>query len=230
MGHPHTDGLVAHYLFNGRALSVSDLTQNQNDSDVVGAEYVPEGLRFDGNNKYSALDNTKQRVNSEAGTIIIKFRSLSSFGDSVSRCLFGSYGTSAEGDFVVLKLSDNNLYFLLRDTGGEHWVRISEPPGWETGVQVSVLWNRSKAIWNSDNMVININGVHTTPQASGSETSWNSFTVTSDLYVGNDADNTNDESNGIVEWLSIRNKVLSAGQLKDIHEDPYNMFGYVKYM
>ena len=219
IGHPHAESLLAHYLFNGRALSVIDLTQNQNDLSVVGATYVPAGLKFSANNQYAVLDNTKQVVNSEAGTVIIGFKSLSAFADA-SRVLFGSYGNaSGEGDFVII--TSGLLYFLFRDSVAEHWVRLPGPPTWETGVQIAILWDRNKAIWNGDNIVININGVHSTPQGSSLETSWNSFDVNSTLYVGNDAGDTSKECNGVFEYVSIHSKALREDLLKNIYENPY---------
>lgn len=226
IGHTHAEGLIAHYLFNGSGKTVYDVTNNQNNLSVVGAEYVPKGLKFIGNGEYSSFNNTRQRINSEEGTIIIKFKSLSEFSNSTRRCLFGHYKISS-GVFTISKFPDNYLYFLLRDDVREHWIRITEPAGWESGVQITALWNRTKNIWNNDNIVLNINGINITPQSQSYETSWNSFTIDTSLYVGNDASNTNYYCDGIIEYLSIRDTVIRAELLQGIYENPHEMLQYV---
>jgi len=230
LGHSHSDGLQAWHLYNEQGGEVFDWTQNGNDLEIVDAEWVSDpdvesGLQFDANGEYAAFDNTDQVINSEVGTIIIKFKSLSSFGDSSARTLLGKWGgVSTNGDFTIIKSGGNKFFFWFVDNTTFHYIRfaLTSFPTWQTGSFIAAQWDRGNAIYDSKNMAININGNYITPDASANATSWNQFTVASDLYIGNDASQTDFYCNGIISDSRIFNKVVSEDVLVDIWENPYD--------
>ena len=228
LAHPHAQGLVASYLFNGQGSKVFDYTCNQNELSVVGASYVADGVQVDANGEYASLDNTNQIINSEVGTIIIWFKSLSSIADSVIRGLFGYRPASGpvNGTFVVYKHPTlDDLFFMLRDTSNRY-VSIDGAlllSNWQSGFCVAVQWDRN-AIIENNRMEIAINGERIVPNASAGQTGWSTFTVNSTLYVGNTHPTDAIVSNGIISQVNIYNTVLSESTLKNIHQDQYAMF------
>ena len=222
--HEHSKGLQASYLFNQKGEKVFDYTKNKNELSVVNASYVADGLQFDANGEYADLDNTKQIVNSEVGTIVMKFKSLSVFADSALRHLFGKWDAATPGTFSIQKSSSNSLFFLLLD-GAIHYIRINSAPStWQTGIQLAVSWDRSNVIADGNKMAFYIDSVYTTPDSTLTANSWNQHTVSNNLYIGNDVADTNNEANSIFEYVNIYNKVLSESTLKSIKKKPYDNF------
>jgi len=221
-------GLVcAHRFIGGSGASSIDLSGQGNDLSVVNATWEDAGLQFDANGEYAALDNSGQGViNSTAGTIVIKTKSLSAFTDGVGRWLFGSYAASTEGNFTILKQDNNYLYFLMEDSAGLHYVNLNSAgiPSWLTGTQLAFLWDRNNVIANSDKIVINVDGVHKVPSVASGETSWNSFTVLPSLYVGNNAADITNYANSVIERIDIFNRVLSVAELLGIKNNPESVY------
>ena len=224
-GHDHSDGLVAAYLFNDNSNEVFDWTKNSNDLLVNNAVYTDDGMEFLANNQYASLNNANGAVSNEEGTLIVDFKSNVVFADSVIHTIFGVLAATT-GDFTLVKWSDNSLYFLLRDSAGNHYItlRTSSFPDWQTGVQIAIIWNRNTPIWNSDNMVYNINGVNTLPVGAAGETGWLSHSTNSSLYVGNDSSDTTRYVNGCVKRLYLYNKALEEDKIKSIYESSYANF------
>jgi hypothetical protein len=223
--HPHANGLRAAYLFNDNGSKVWDFTRNGNVLDVVNASWVAEGMQFDANGEYAELDNTGQIVNSEAGTIILYFKSLSAFNDNAIRSLFGYYVW--EGSLCLQKYSNNLLYVLLVDGGGaSHYVYFdsTKVPNWTTGTCIAVQWDRQNVIYDSKNIAMAVNGEYKTPTNSAGATSWPTYTINSNWYVGNNAGGTTQHCNGIISYCDIYNRVLNETELKNIYKKPYKMF------
>ena len=197
---------------------------------VVNASWVADGMQFDANGEYASLDNTNQIVNSEAGTIVLWFKSLSSFGDSSAHTLLGKWGgVSTNGDFTIIKSGGNKFFFWFVDNTTFHYIRfaLTSFPTWQTGSFIAAQWDRGNAIYDSKNMAININGNYITPDASANATSWNQFTVASDLYIGNDASQTDFYCNGIISDSRFYNKVVPEDTIADIYENPYDSLIYL---
>ena len=226
--HEHSKGLQASYLFNQKGEKVFDYTKNKNELSVVNASYVADGLQFDANGEYTLLDNTNQIVNSEAGTIVMWFKSLSAINDSVIRGLFGyrQVAVLALGDFSLYKHpSNHDLYFLLRDGSGVHYISIanSNLSDWQSGVCIAMQWDRS-AIIHNNKMEILVCGEYITPNSTFNQNSWNMYTISNDFYIGNTHPTDAIVSNGIISQVNIYNTVLSESTLKSIKKKPYDNF------
>jgi hypothetical protein len=231
--HEHADGLVAAFRSQYSGHKAIDYTGRKNDMPITGAEWTAEGLGFDANGEIATLDNTNQIINSEAGTIILEFKSLSTFNDGVLRVYFGNFGGAWNvGDFVLIKVS-NVLYFFLCDNVTTHYIGFNSSffPDWESKNFIALQWNRQEAIYEGLSLALWTNGSYITPSAL-SGTSWNTYTVHSSIGIGNDAGNTNNESNSIFSDVRIHNKVLKTSILKDIYENPEDMYksNYLNYI
>lgn len=227
--HPHAKGLVAAYRKQSTGHKVVDYSRHGNDMDIVGATWEANGLHCNTNGEYAVFDNTNQIINSEQGTIVLKFKSDSAMNDGVSHSLLGSWlvGGAVLGSFSIYKSAGTSLlYFNLGDDITRHYIQLDSTllPNWQTGQQIGMLWNYNSAIYDSKNIAANIDGVHKTPHSSSSATGWNTYTVSPNIYVGNDAEDTNKEMNGVIEYLNVYNTVLSENMLKSIRKDPDGMF------
>ena len=224
--HAHAEGLTALFLFNeNQGNSCRNLIEDENNISLSNTSWVDLGIESNSNGEIGTIDNTNQIVNSDCGTIILKFKSNVSFNDGLNHFLFGQLGVSNNvGDFYLFK-NGVDLYFLLYDATTFHYVilKTSKVPNWETGTQITLQWDRNQSIFNSDNMVFNIDGEYATPDLSGGETSWSTFTVNSSLSILNDLLNPTWFANGCIEYLNIYNKIVDVNILKDIYQDPYAM-------
>lgn len=222
--HAHVSGLQAAYIFNN---TCKDYRGNFNLNPVTGT--YDTGLRTDANGEYANLDNTAQVVGPDVGTIVLKFTSDSAFTDSATRNLFGSWfdTSSTVGDFSLVKIAGNILLFYIFDIdyANRHHVYLNPAsiPNWQTGTQISILYDKDNVIYDSKNMAFNIDGSFVTPSGSKDADGWGTYTV-NDLYVGNNKKDTNEFANGVIEYLYIYNTVLSAATLTDIYGSPYAMF------
>jgi len=226
LAHPHAQGLEASYLFNGQGHKVFDYTCNQNELSVVGASYAADGLQCDASGEYASLDNTNQVVNSDRGTVILRFKSLGVITDGIIRVIFGRWDASwSTGDFVIFKYSNDNVYFGLKsgDDLRYAYYAASNFTTWTTGIQIAVKWDKDNTVSGSNYLAMNVNGVNI-PSAGGVLTpGWNSFTVGS-MAIGNDFDDTTRHSNCIFEYIYPYSTVLSDDVLKSIYEDPYAVY------
>jgi hypothetical protein len=228
LGHPHLDGLQAWHLFNEQGNKVFDWTGNGNDLSVVDADWYGDGLRFDANEEYALLDNTDQIINSEVGTMVIRYKSLSSIYDGENRSLFGFRGAANDnGDFWVVKSTGSDVYFIITDNVGPHYIYAVDTffPNWENGFQLTLQWDRSNAIYTSQKLAINVDGNYVLTGYVNA-TAWNTFTVASNLAIGNDYDdilveNPTSHCNGIISDFRIYNKILNTDMIKDICENRY---------
>lgn len=221
-----SSGLLAAYNKQESGTSWLDLTGNGNDVPLTNTTWEADGLQANANGEYGLIDNTGQGVvNSEEGTIIIKTKSLSAFNDNANRVLFGSrVDGNTLGDLFIMKFSSNQLFLLLYDNAvpaqgaGNHYVSIgtAKVPNWLTGTQIAGLWKRSEAIFNSDNIVLNVDGAHVVPDASANETSWDSYSVVTSLGVLNNSDDTTMYANSIFEYMYIFNTVKTEAELTAI--------------
>jgi len=225
MLHPHAEGFKAAYLFNDQGGKVFDWTQNQNDLSITNASWVANGLQCDANGEYASLDNTNQVVNSDRGTVILRFKSLGVITDGIIRVIFGRWGGSwSLGDFVIFKYSNDNVYFGFN--GAVRRYALFSPsnfPTWQTDIQIAVRWDKDNLVYGANYLAMNVNGVEISPISGDYTTTWNSFTV-GGLAIGNDTASTTLYANSIFEYVYIYNKVLSESTLKSIYEDPYSMF------
>ena len=225
LAHPHAQGLVASYLFNGQGDKVFDYTCNQNDLSVINASYVADGLQCDASGEYASLDNTNQVVNSDRGTVILRFKSLGVITDGIIRVIFGRWGASwSPGDFVIFKYSNDNIYFGFN--GAVRRYAIFSPsnfPTWQTDIQIAVRWDKDNLVYGANYLAMNVNGVEISPTSGDYTTTWNSFTV-GGLAIGNDTANTTLYANSVFKYSYLYNKVLSESTLKNIHQDQYAMY------
>jgi hypothetical protein len=217
----YSKNLEADYLFNHNGHKVIDFTKNKRHMDIVGADWYAGGLRFNASGERAEFDNTDQIVNSEVGTIIIWFKGLGVLGGT-HKALFASYGLStAQGVFAVFAYASNTLAFIFADNVTYHRIRISssQVPNWQNGTMIAVAWNRTNDVFDNKKMAIAIDGQYKIPDLSTNASSYNSFTVNTPLYVGNDALDTTKHCNGIISDLSIYNKVFPEKMLKKIYTD-----------
>ncbi len=223
--HPHTDGLVACYNMNDNGNVCSDMLRNKHDIPLIGTSWETNGLQANANNEYGLLDNTGNNViNSNVGTIVMRFKSLSIFDDGAERFLIDNESLGFRR-FTLYKAAGNKLIFSVRDNVATHRVRLiaAQVPTWKTDVQIALIWRNDKVIWDAKGMVFNINGVHIVPFDSALAESWNTFTLI-DTIVAMNSTNFARSANGTMEYLRIYNKILSEETLKDIYENPYAMF------
>ena len=224
--HEHSDGLQATFLFNQKGEKVFDYTRKKNDLSITNASWVADGLQCNANGEYALLGNTNQVVNSDRGTVILRFKSLSAITDGIIRVIFGRWGMSwSLGDFVIFKYSNDNVYFGLRSGADLRYAYYagSNFTTWTTGIQIAVKWDKDNTVSGSNYLAMNVNGVNI-PSISGVLTpGWNSFTVGS-MAIGNDTASTTLYANSIFEYVYIYNKVLSESILKSIKKKPYDNF------
>ena len=215
-------GLTAYYDFDeiGQSTAV-DKTGNGNDISIIGtAEITADGLLADASGDYGQLNNALQLIDSEKGTIVLTFKSIGVYADSIDRAILGRINFSGAGMFAIYKDASNNFFFTMQDSVSYHYVRLAGAsfPNWQNGCQISVMWDRSTNIWNSDKMVINIDGVNITPSFGEYEAAWNSFTVYSPLAVGNKSSGGT-PMNGYISDLMIFNEIKTEDQLKMMVSD-----------
>lgn len=224
--HEHAEGLKAAYLFNDQGGKVFDYTRKKNDLSITNASWVADGLQCNANGEYALLGNTNQVVNSDRGTVILRFKSLGAITDGIIRVIFGRWGMSwFPGDFVIFKYSNDNVYFGLRSDADLRYAYYagSNFTTWTTGIQIAVKWDKDNTVSGSNYLAMNVNGVNI-PSIGGVLTpGWNSFTVGS-MAIGNDTANTTLHANSVFKYSYLYNKVLSDDVLKSIYEDPYSMF------
>lgn len=220
-----SDGLVAGYLLKDTSIVATDFTGNGNSIALTNTSWVDGGLKSDSIGEHGVLDNTDSKVvNTAVGTIILKFTSLSAFNDATSRVLFGVL-TSGKGRFVLEKGADGRLWIMMWDNLNNHYINFlsAKIPNWQTGTQISFLWRNDSAIWNSDNMVCNIDGAHVTPSAANRETGWNVFSTLSNLgFLGN-ATGTS-FANGTMEYAYYFNQLKTEEELATEYNYPGSIF------
>ena len=199
-----------------------DLSGNGNNIPLTNTSWETGGLQANANGELGTIDNTSEMLfNSEAGTLTMQFESLSAFADNTIRVLFGKFNsTHVAGDIKLYKFSNNILYFGIYDSS-LHYIALNADKltNWETGVRVSVLWDRANNIHDSKKMAFNIDGTHITPDASSNADAWNSFTVTNTLAMLNDISNTNNDANGISNNAYVFNTVKTEAELTAIATD-----------
>ncbi len=214
-----TDGLIAVYDF--QAGYANDLTGNGHDIVVTNADFVAGGLRTNANGEYGTITNTAEAVvNSDRGTVLFYFTSLSAFEDGSDRCLFGH--TSAPS-FFIKKNNSTPSYVLLffNDGSTSHYILLytAKFPDWTTGFQLAMQWDKDTAIYDGKNIALNINGVYITPDNAVNPTSWSDYDP-GNLGVLNDLDDTTDYANGVKKYMQIYNTVKTAPELLAIYNNP----------
>jgi hypothetical protein len=214
-----SDNLFGAYLFeNGSGTMAKDLSLNGKDITLTNTSWVDYGLRANTNGEYGTINNDSDDfVDSEIGTIVLGIKSISSFNDNTSRCFVGNITGVSTQEFSFIKYYDNKLYAYLRDTSN-HYVSLNSPklPNWQTGTQIAMLWRRGSTIWNSDNIVINVDGVHQTPDSQLGETSWLEFNVDNPIYILNNKDETTEEANADIKYAYFYKRILSESELSYI--------------
>lgn len=214
--------LVGSYLLeNGSGSSAQDKSGNGKDITLTNTSWEDYGLRTNASGEYGTINNDEDDfVDSEIGTIVLGVKSIGAVNDGVQRCFVGNFTLSALQEIAFVKHSDNNLYAYLRDTSN-HYVAIgaAKLSNWTTGIQIAMLWRRSGAIWNSDNIVINVDGVNQTPDTQLGETSWVEFNVDNPLYILNNKDDTTKHANSDLKYAYFYKRVLSEAELAYIYNN-----------
>lgn len=227
--HPHAKGLKASYLANDYGCANMVDYYGENTVSLTGTSWGDEGLVCTTASHYGLLTNTSASVvDSDCGTISMYFKSYSAITDGVAHSLFGQRAAVGdEGDFIIVKQPTNVFAFGFDDNVGVHYVAIANTdiPNWQTGSQITVQWDTNNVIYDNKNLAINIDGEYKTPSASVNATSWNSFTVATNLSVLNDyEDLANRFANGVLKYMHIWDYVVPVGMLKDIKVNPYSMY------
>ena len=225
--HAHAENLVAAFLLNeNTGNSCRDLLQDENDMSLTEDLFTYDGIEVNSINNYGLIANTgNEVVNSEAGTIIMSIKFNSIFNNGASNQLIGGSGNirTTSGALLLLKNSDNTMYFFLRDSSNHYSTyKTGQFPNWMTGQQIAMQWDRANIISYGSNLSLNLDGVDLSPFNTVSATSWNSYTV-DPLCVLNDLVALNFQANAVLEYLYIYNKVLSSETIKSIYQDPYAM-------
>lgn len=226
--HPLVQDLTACYIFNEYGcLVICDLTNNHNNALLTGINmFTSSGVKATVSGQAAVLDNTDSKLlNVTAGTIVMYFKSFSSFSDNQFRMLFGIYGAGySAGDFIIYKYSNNRLYFFIQDST-YHYVRYDNTqfPNWEKGQQISILWDLNNIIFSGSNMAVNVDGNYITPDFTNNPAGW-AGPFAPNLAILNDYDNLTRVGNGMVGYMNIYNKALPQSALKELAENPYNIF------
>ena len=226
--HHHAENLVGGYLLNNMTgIVCHDYSKNGHDCNLSENLFNSQGVYSTSVNQEGIIQNTNNSlINSEEGTILIYLKSYTPFLGGKDHMVFG-FQAGSVGDFMILKNLQNRLYFIFQDDVGQHIIRIGAISTWETGTLLCVQWRRTSAIWNSDNMVFNINGDYVSPAAVSGETSWNLFNVNQSMYILNNKTNIFGAQkpyfDGEFHYFYIYNKVLSLETIKSIYQDPYAM-------
>lgn len=213
--------VCAHNFVEGSGLISYDISGNGNDITIEGGASWEdgEGLQVDLNGEHGLLSNAGNSiVNSNAGTIIMRVKSLSAITDGTFRFLLGGNSSG----IYINKSSNNHLYFTINPVDFERYVAIApgDIPNWEIGTQIAVRWDRVSSIWNSDNMVINIDGVNIIPTFDDEEsTPWDEFDMDNNYAILNNLTSLNFIFNGIIQEISFFGIVLSDSQIIDIYND-----------
>lgn len=229
--HPLADA-VGLWPINSLGNKLFDLSGNNKNVALTnttwGRDKYGYAIEVNASGEYGTLINSSPAVvDSEKGTIVLYFKSNLVFNDGSIHFLFGSRGAgNTVGDFWLTKWSSNVLYFHLTDAVAAHYINFDSThfPNWQTGHQITVQWDRNNAIWNSDNLVLLVDGVYRTPTGQGNETGWNSFTVDTPLGILNDAENTSRDADGLLSYLDNYKEVLSQSAIRDIYRNPFCMF------
>jgi hypothetical protein len=223
--HPCPNGLVAAYTLDSGGANALDRTGFGNNMPITNADFINNGLRFNAAGEYAALDNTDEIVSGEKCTIVLNLKSLVALSEANYRTIFGRWGiNSAEGNLFIGKNNNNTFSCRLYDDTTVHQIVLNADklPGYQTGIQIAVLWNRLTAVLGTSKMAFNINGSHVTPDSVSNNTSWNPVTIDASLYLGNDSRNNTMVSQCIIYNTDIYNRVLSEAELTDIYESRLN--------
>lgn len=222
LAHPHAQGLVASYLFNGQGSKVFDYTCNQNELSVVGASYVADGLECNSNGEYILLDNTNQVVHSDRGTILMYLKSYTPFTDNTQHYLFRSLGGGA--GMYVQKSAANTLIFSIDDGPTARYVTYNnEPNGWETGFLLGAHWDKDNDVNAPHKFSISVNGEFLPVSSSSNSAVLNSFTFP-DVYFLNNSSVFTNFFNGVCEFLNLYDYNVSLEIIKDIKKNNYAMY------
>lgn len=214
-------GLKAYYeMDNVGGSSAVDKTINGNDIALTDTVIDANGVPVNANGEYGTIVNTANKVVSpDLGTLIINFDSNVVPNDGLVHGLIANYGpTLEEGDFYLLKFSDDRLYFNFRDDVGIHYIGINHGKltNWTTGIQIAVVWNKDELVDDNYNIAFYINGSYVEPDVNSGATSWNSYTI-KNLALLNDLANTNRHADGNTNFLAVFNTEKTASELSIIN-------------
>lgn len=217
-----TDGLFAAYNKQSEGSNWNDLTGNGNTIPLTNTSWESAGLQANANGEFGIFDNSSYQLNVNIGTIIMQFKSLSAFTDGLRRVLLGEASSSVfYRDFALTKNEGSTLFFYFREVTTTHLIGVNsnKVPNWLTGTQIAVAWDRENDIHGSNRMVLNIDGVHVTPDIALNTDSWGYHGVEPNTYILNNHANTSQHANGVSEYMYFFDVVKTEAELADIYAD-----------
>lgn len=216
--HPLAKGLVGCWVFNEETGKlVFDLSGNGNNGEITGADWVADGLYFDGGTdkvnfgSSDSIDDLSQltvfiKVNHKSLTYNDKVIAKGSVGSSPASGSWGMYIVSSSSKTYGIKkeLLGNDIY---------NYYTNSAITGQED--TLCFTWNGGTTNTNGEDIAFYINGEFKTPSSFSGGGSFRSDTAYN-LEINS--------LNGYVLSALIYNRVLSAEEVAWLYRKPYAMF------
>ncbi len=203
-GHWSTDGLV--FLWRGiEAGNAVDESLYRNDGTITGAEWVGDGLRFDGAD-FIDIGNTMFAGFAQVSVVMrLKLDTLAN-----NDALVGGWGNGASTRVLVRLFGAGDLQFFTV-TGGQI--------GGDTGINLSTgVWMQVAVVYDGTTMTAYRDGVAgpTTFAQTG-----NINVATDDpVYIGNDLGGSGNGIDGQISDYSIYNRALPTWQIEELTINP----------
>lgn len=212
-GHYLGKGLLLSYLKNERSGNlIQDSSHNNLPAINNGADWVPEGLSFNGSSDYLSIGDKPSLDITGPYTIVTRINPSGWGGNGFGR---------------IYEKSDNaasGLSFFLRDADDNIRMFHNASTYYETSSN-SILLNTNQsiaAVYDGGSVGrIYINAVDKTSDSSvGSVSS----AIGNDAEIGRRPSDTTRYFDGIINYLHIYNRALSISEIISIHTNPYQMF------
>lgn len=218
--HEQAENITASYLFNDQ--DASDYVDG-NDLAVSGATWTEDGIKFVNSGDIITLDNTGDNViNSDYGAICMYIKSFSSFDDSVSRYFIHN----ASGSILIRKHSNNVLIFRFYNGVTIRAVNYisSSFPNWQTGTHLCFVWNKDRKVDNWYHLGLYIDGVLTNPYSVTNATALDSFSMSSDIGIGNLYPGGGNPMNCEIQNMDFYSKNTNEAKVLSLRDNPYAMY------
>ncbi len=218
------DNLVAAYnMIEGANPAIAyDLSGNGKNITLTNMTWGDGGLIGNAANEIGSIPNGAGNdiIESDIGTFLIRLKSYAAFADGANHRIIGAAGVP--GYMYISKAIGNTLKFVINNGTTDRSVDYTTGsiPGWTTGVQLAIQWDKATDIFDSKKLALNVNGSYATPSASGNATSLDTFTMPSTFTFFNHHADSARYMDAVCEYLYIWKRVLTAAECLAVYNNP----------
>ena len=210
--HPLARGLIGCWVMNEATGDiVFDLSGGGNHGANNGADWVADGLDFDGASDLVIVDDTPQLFQTNEFTIYIRYKSNANNDGLNSDGIISSGGVGAAGTWSIFQTTGESI-------GGHFETDTPSAVNIDSGVTATVgTWYDIVYSNDGTNTRIYIDGVEKASGASGTP-----LTGVWDLYFA--GWNGDRERDCTISTSIIYGRALTSDEVKWLHREPYAMF------